>query len=127
MAADQGFARWLELGEDLRRRRGTSISWQRRERGHGQPLRGRPGQERARAHAGLLRLSLITAISNDIGYDQVFALPSSDAHRRRHAGGHQQLRSLPSVLAGRGGPRARVDRGELSAMTADNPLRTRGA
>ena len=73
-------------------------------------------------------LSLITAISNDIGYEQVFALP---LQRRAEAGDMLVAISSsgrsPSVLAA-----VEVARTlgltvvTLSAMTPDNPLRGSG-
>jgi D-sedoheptulose 7-phosphate isomerase len=74
-------------------------------------------------------LSLITAISNDIGYDQVFALP---LQRRAEAGDMLVAISSsgrsPNVLAAADVARTlSLTLVTLSAMDADNPLRARGA
>ena len=130
MAADQGFARWLELGEDLRHRRGTIYLV-----GNGASAAmashfAADLAKNAHLHTQVFSdLSLITAISNDIGYDQVFALP---LQRRAQAGDMLVAISSsgrsPSVLAAVEVARAlALTVVTLSAMTPDNPLRTRGS
>jgi len=129
MAADRGFARWLELGEDLRQRRGTMYLV-----GNGASAAmashfAADLAKNAHLHTQVFSdLALITAISNDIGYDQVFALP---LQRRAKAGDMLVAISSsgrsPSVLAA-----VEVARSldmtvvTLSAMTPDNPLRATG-
>jgi D-sedoheptulose 7-phosphate isomerase len=83
----------------------------------------------ARLHAQVFSdLSLITAISNDIGYDQVFAEP---LRRRGHPGDMliaiSSSGKSPNILAA---AQVALDLKmtliTLSAMSPDNPLRSRG-
>lgn len=130
VAADQGFARWLELGEDLRRRRGTIYLV-----GNGASAAiashfAADLAKNAHVHTQVFSdLSLITAISNDIGYDQVFALPL----RRRGQPGDMLVAISSSGRSASVLAAVEVARGlaltvvTLSAMTPDNPLRTCGS
>ena len=83
----------------------------------------------ARLHAQVFSdLSLITAISNDIGYDQVFAEPL-----RRRGQAKDMLIAIsssgksPNILAAAAVARQlRMKIVTLSAFAADNPLRRAG-
>jgi D-sedoheptulose 7-phosphate isomerase len=129
LAPDDGFARWCELTLILRERRraiylvgnGASASMA----SHFAADLAKNG----RLHTEVFSdLSLITAISNDISFEQVFAEPL----KRRAVEGDMLIAisssgRSPNVLAA-----ARVAREHglslitLSAMSPDNPLRAAG-
>ncbi len=129
LGAEAGFRRWQALALAARRRRGTIF------------LIGNGASASMASHlaadlaknAGLHTqvfsdLSLITAISNDLGYDRVFAEPLA---RRARAGDLLVAISSsgrsPNILAAAGvARRCRMRLVTLSAMRSGNPLRRRG-
>lgn len=129
LEVEPAFARWRERTERLRDRRGTIYLV-----GNGASASMASHFSADLAKNGHLRtqvfsdLSLITAISNDISYERVFAEPL-----KRWAQDGDMLVAIsssgrsPNILgAVEVARRIGVDVVTLSAMDADNPLRSRG-
>lgn len=129
MNAETGFCRWKAMTLHVRRRRGTIFLI-----GNGASASmashlAADLAKNARLHTEVFSdLSLITAISNDLGYEQVFSEPLS---RRAHAGDMLVAISSsgrsPNILAAvRVARTYRLNIVTLSAMKAGNPLRRSG-
>lgn len=129
IGAEAGFCRWKALTLQVRRKRGTIFLI-----GNGASASmashlAADLAKNARVHTEVFSdLSLITAISNDIGYAHVFSEPLS---RRARAGDMLVAISSsgrsPNILAAVGVARqCRLNVVTLSAMKAGNPLRRRG-
>jgi D-sedoheptulose 7-phosphate isomerase len=127
---DRGFARWQALTVSLRQRRGTVYLV-----GNGASASMASHTAADLAKNGALHtevfsdLALITAVSNDLGYDQVFSHPLSV---RARAGDmlvaiSSSGRSSNVLRAVRVARRRRLAIVTLSAMSPDNPLRRLGA
>lgn len=129
LPADEGFALWQRRGEELRRDRGSMYLV-----GNGASASmashfSADLAKNAHLHTQVFSdLSLITAISNDMGYEHVFAEPL----RRRGQAGDMLIAisssgRSPNVLAAADVAREfGMQVVTLSAMSPDNPLRARG-
>lgn len=129
IGAAQGFRRWRNLTLRVRARHGTIFLI-----GNGASASmashlAADLAKNARLHTEVFSdLSLITAISNDLGYSQVFSEPLS---RRARAGDLLVAISSsgrsPNILAAvRVARQQRMNIVTLSAMNAGNPLRRHG-
>jgi D-sedoheptulose 7-phosphate isomerase len=127
---DQGFARWQALTRSLRRRRGAIYLI-----GNGASASmashlAADLAKNAAVHTEVFSdLALITAVSNDLGYEQVFSHPLSV---RARAGDmlvaiSSSGRSANVLEAVRLARRRRLSIVTLTAMSPDNPLRRLGA
>lgn len=129
LGADAGFAAWRTMTLRLRDNRGTVFL-----AGNGASASMASHMaadlaKNARLHTEVFSdLSLITAISNDLGYERVFSEPLS---RRARPGDMLVAISSsgksPNILAALAvARRMKLGVVTLSAMGADNPLRRRG-
>lgn len=129
IGAEEGFQQWQKLTRQVRRKRGTIFLI-----GNGASASmashlAADLAKNARVHTEVFfDLSLITAISNDMGYAHVFSEPLS---RRARAGDMLVAISSsgrsPNILAAvRVARQGRLNVVTLSAMKAGNPLRRRG-
>jgi D-sedoheptulose 7-phosphate isomerase len=127
--ADKGFAQWLRMTKIIRRKKNTIYLV-----GNGASASMASHMSADLAKNGQLHtevfsdLSLITAISNDMGYEHVFSEPLS---RRAKPGDMLVAISSsgksPNVLAAaRLARKMKVSVVTLSAMGEENPLRTLG-
>jgi D-sedoheptulose 7-phosphate isomerase len=126
---EAGFARWTELGKELRERRRTAFLI-----GNGASASmashfSADLAKNAHVHTEVFTdLSLITAISNDMGYEHVYAEPLKRRAQRgdllvaiSSSGRSPNIRA--ATAAARAGELTIVT---LSAMSPDNPLRREG-
>lgn len=129
MSAEAGFCRWKAMTLHIRQRRGTIFMI-----GNGASASmashlAADLAKNARLHTEVFSdLSLITAISNDMGYEHVFSEPLS---RRARPGDMLVAISSsgrsPNILAAvRVARKCRLNIVTLSAMKAGNPLRKCG-
>lgn len=129
MSAEAGFCRWEAMTLHIRKRRGTIFMI-----GNGASASmashlAADLAKNARLHTEVFSdLSLITAISNDMGYEHVFSEPLS---RRARPGDMLVAISSsgrsPNILAAvRVARQCRLNIVTLSAMKAGNPLRKCG-
>jgi D-sedoheptulose 7-phosphate isomerase len=129
IGAARGFDRWRALTLNLRRRRGTVFLIGNGASASMASHMAADLAKNARLHTEVFSdLSLITAISNDMGYEHVFSEPLS---RRVRAGdllvAISSSGKSPNVLAAvKVAARARAAVVTLSAMSAANPLRASG-
>ncbi|MGA7744089.1 MAG: SIS domain-containing protein [Polyangia bacterium] len=127
---DEGFARWQRLTAALRNRRGTIYLIGNGASASMASHTAADLAKNAQLHTEVFSdLALITAVSNDLGYDQVFSHPLSV---RSRAGDMLVAISSsgrsPNVLrAVKMAARRRLTLVTLSAMDRDNPLRGSGA
>lgn len=130
IGVEAGFQKWSDLTLRLRKNRGTVFLV-----GNGASASMSSHMAADLAKNARLRtevfsdLSLITAISNDIGYDQVFAEPLS---RRARAGDmlvaiSSSGKSRNVLEAVKVATASRMNVFTLSAMKPDNPLRSAGS
>jgi len=125
----EGFARWRQMTADLRKRRGTIYLVG---NGASAAMASHTAADLAKnahVHTEVFSdLALITAISNDIGYECVFSEPLS---RRARAGDmlvaiSSSGRSANVLRAVKVALRRHMAVVTLSAMGPDNPLRAAG-
>lgn len=129
MDAEAGFGRWKAMTLRVRRRRGTIFMIGNGASASMASHMSADLAKNARVHTEVFSdLSLITAISNDLGYEQVFSEPLS---RRARAGDMLVAISSsgcsPNILAAvRVAHKLRLEIVTLSGMGAGNPLRCGG-
>jgi len=129
ISTEQGFRQWQDLTRRVRRKRGTIFMI-----GNGASASmashlAADLAKNARLHTEVVSdLSLITAISNDMGYEHVFSEPLS--RRARHGDMLVAISSSgrsPNILAAvKVAQQCRLNIVTLSAMKAGNPLRKCG-
>jgi len=129
ISADKGFRQWEALTEALRRRRGTIYLIGNGASASMASHMAADLAKNARLHTQVFSdLSLVTAISNDMGYEHVFSEPLS---RRAKRGDMLVAISSsgrsPNILAAVNvANRLKLTVVTLSAMDAKNPLRRSG-
>lgn len=129
MGVEDGFLLWRDLTVSLREQSGTIYLVGNGASASMASHMAADLAKNARVHTEVFSdLSLITAISNDMGFDKVFAEPLS---RRARPGDMlvavSSSGASPNVLAAAEVARARdLDIVTLTAMSADNPLRKAG-